>query len=158
MAVDPISIGLSTLSFISGASKSSSSEKAQQEAQRISWEEKIRAYEYNIGLAKREMTGMIGDIQREGAAFQRYQAAAIGASGAEIGAGTPLMMMIETAATIERDIARTRTAYEEQIKYYEQEIAEYKKLLKPWESAEKVREAKRKRTWGTVGIIDKKMG
>ena len=133
--VDPISGGIvagaaiDVLSFITGSSKSSKASKAQREAQIEGYKEKIRTYEYNIERAQTEMAGTVGDIQREGAAFQRRQLANIAGSGAEIGTGTPLMNMIQTAAGIERDVMRTKQAYGQEIEFYEQEISEYRKLL-----------------------------
>ena len=53
----------------------------------------------------------------------------MGASGATVGVGTPLMNMIETAAGIERDKARLTRAAELEIEYREGEIAATEELL-----------------------------
>lgn len=109
-----------------GSSKAAEQSEAAYEA---SLEEKIRAYEFNIGQKKEEIGQLRykggetrADIRREGEQFMRGQAATIGASGAEIGVGSPLMTMTETAESIERDIIRTQRLEEMEIKKRRQEI------------------------------------
>lgn len=115
---DPISLiglGVSAIGTFGGMSASKKAEKTMTA-------EKIASYEYNIERIKEETAGTVGDITREGAAYGRQQRAAIGASGAEIGSGTPLMAMIETASSIERDISRVKRAAQLETEYYEREI------------------------------------
>jgi len=85
-------------------------------------EEKIRTYQYNIQRIKEETAGRVGDITREGKMYERGQRAAIGFSGAEIAGGTPLMAMVQTAASIERDITRTKRAAQLETEYYQEMI------------------------------------
>ena len=113
-----MSLILDAVGLVTGIASESERKKAEQAAD----EEKIRAYQYNIERVKEETAGQVGDIKREGAAYTRGQSAAIGASGAEIGSGTPLMAMIETASSIERDITRVKRAAQLETEYYQGEI------------------------------------
>ena len=131
-----------TIGGMAGSAKAAEQSEAAYEA---SLEEKSRAYKFNIGQTKEEI-GQIkyagqetrADIRKEGDQFLRGQAAAIGASGAVIGVGSPLMTMIETAESIERDLLRTQRLEEMEIKKRKQkitfmkgEIKEISKILNP---------------------------
>ena len=120
---DPISLLLGGISTITGIASYSS----QKSAEEIERQEKIAGYEYNIERVKEETTGQVGDIKREGAAYGRQQSAAIGASGAEMGSGTPLMAQIQTAASIERDVTRIKRGAQLETEYYQEQID----ILKP---------------------------
>lgn len=126
-----------------GMSQSKKAREREVKAYLSSLEEKHRAYEFNIGQTELEI-GQIkyasqekrADIRREGDQFLRGQAAAIGASGAVIGEGSPLMTMIETAESIERDILRTQRFEQmaikerkKKIKYMEGEVGELEEIL-----------------------------
>ena len=126
-----IGTGVSGAFGMAGLSQSQQAYKAQQEAQIAGWEEKIRSHEYNIERIKEELSGQLGDITKGGERFQRLERAYMGASGAEIGTGIPLMNMIATAAGIETSKRRLERLAELQIEYLEEEIAETEELLKP---------------------------
>ena len=147
--MDPFTIifgGMSMLSGISGMAGSSKAHEQQERAQRAAWEEKIRAYQFNIGQTEQEIEQLkyVGaetraDVRREGGRFMRGQSAAMGASGAAVGVGTPLMAMTEAAESIERDVLRvTRleemeiTKREEGIEFMEQEIDIHESMLGRW--------------------------
>ena len=120
---DPISLLLGGISTITGIASYSSQKSAEQAMD----EEKVRSYQYNIERIKEETAGQVGDIRREGAAYGRQQGAAIGASGAEMGSGTPLMAQIQTAASIERDVTRIKRGAQLETEYYQEQID----ILKP---------------------------
>jgi hypothetical protein len=127
--------GANFLAGIFGSSKSRSEQRAAEEATR---EEKIRAYEFNIGQTEKDIERVRyagqearAETRREGEQAIRGQAAAIGSSGASIGAGSPLMTMVEASESLERDILRLRRLEEmevekkeSQIEFMEQEIGE----------------------------------
>jgi len=115
---DPISLLLGGISTITGIASYSSQKSAEQAMD----EEKVRAHQYNIERVKEETAGKVGDIKREGASYTRAQDAAIGASGAEMGSGTPLMAQIQTAMSIERDVTRIKRGAQLETEYYQQEI------------------------------------
>jgi hypothetical protein len=129
--------------FLTGIFGGSKARKEQRAAQRAAWEEKIRSYEYGIEQTEMEIGQLqyVGqetraDIRREGEATMRGQRAAIGASGAAAGVGSPLMTMTQTAESIERDILRTTRLEEMEIEerrkgieFMEQEIEELEKNL-----------------------------
>lgn len=116
--MDPVSWIMVGTSVIGGIASHSQQKKAAE----VSREEKIRAYEYNIERIKQETAGTVGDIKRSGREFGIHQTAAMGASGAELGIGTPLMNMLETEASIARDIARVKKAAALETEYYQEEI------------------------------------
>jgi len=95
------------VSTIGGIAGSSAAQQQSEAAYKASLEEKLRAYQANIGMTKYAGETERADIQREGEQFIRGQEAAIGASGATIGTGTPLMTMIDTAQTLELDMLRS---------------------------------------------------
>jgi len=129
--------GAEFLTSIFGMGKSHSEQKKAEQATR---EEKIRAYGFNIGQTEKDIERVRyagqearAETRREGEQAIRGQAAAIGASGASIGAGSPLMTMVETSESLERDILRLRRLEEmevekkeSQIEFMEQEIEELK--------------------------------
>ena len=111
---------------IFGSGKASSEQK---KAYRESKEAQIRAYQYNVGATEKEIEQVkyLGqetraDIRREGGATKRAQSAAMGASGAVIGTGSPLMTMTETAESIERDLLRMRRLEQMEVEKREAEI------------------------------------
>jgi len=118
-----MSLILDAVGLVTGIASYSS----QKSAEEIARQEKIAEYEYNIERVKEETAGQVGDIKREGAAYTRRQDAAIGASGAEIGSGTPLMAQISTAASIERDVTRIKRGAQLETEYYQEQID----ILKP---------------------------
>jgi len=129
--------------LLSGVFGSSKAHKEQEKAQKASWEEKLRAYQFGIGQTEKDIEQLkyVGaetrvDIRREGGRFMRGQSAAMGASGATVGVGSPLMAMTEAAESIERDVLRiTRleemeiTKREEGIEFMESEIDVLKENL-----------------------------
>ena len=115
---DPISLLLGGISTITGIASYSS----QKSAEEIERQEKIAGYEYNIERVKEETAGRVGDERKEGATYMRGQSAAVGASGAEIGSGTPLMAMIETATGIERNVTRIKRGAQLETEYYQEQI------------------------------------
>jgi len=115
---DPLTLLMGGISMIGGIAADSAQKSAEQ-AQR---EETIRKHEYDIERIKEETAGQVGDIRREGATYGRQQSAAIGASGAEIGSGTPLMAMIKTASSIERDVTRIKRGAQLETEYHQEEI------------------------------------
>lgn len=144
--MDPFTLifgGIGALGTISSMVGSSKAQKEQERAQEAAWREKIRAYEFNIGQTEKDIEGLkyfsqekIVDIRREGSRFMRGQSAAMGASGAVVGVGTPLMAMTETAESTERDVLRAKREkklgveyLESDIEFMEQEIEEHKILL-----------------------------
>ncbi len=119
---DPIStlVNLGITLFSIGEQKDAqrSQDKVIQEqrlAERTQWRSDIRTYEFNIDQLGKD----IGAIRREGDDFQRLQGAAMGASGATLGVGTPLMNMIRTKAGIDIDIRDK----ESEIAFLQEEIA-----------------------------------
>ena len=139
---DPVSwlaigTGVNAIFGMAGLSQSKKAYEAQQEAQIVGWEATIRSHEYNIKRIKEELTGQLGDITKGGKRFQRLERAYMGASGAEIGTGTPLMNMMATAAGIETDKRRLERLAELQIEYLEEEIAETEELMEPGPSIPK---------------------
>ncbi len=118
-------------STIVGMSQQSKAQDEAEEAQRVQWETELETHQFNLDLVKEGLSTGLADITREGARFQRLQGAAMGASGATLGVGTPLMNMIRTAASIERDKAGlTRTA-ELEIAFRQGEIDKLNELLNP---------------------------
>ncbi len=104
-----------------GASQSKQAQEAQdkayeeqKKAQVAAWEADIRAYKFNIGQLGED----IGAIRREGEDFKRGQSAAMGASGATLGFGTPLMNMIRTQAGIDVNVR----GKEDEIAFLQEEI------------------------------------
>ena len=136
-------LGLGIIGTAGGMIGSSEAAAQSKAAYRASLEEKQRAYGFNIGQTEQEIGGIKyagqerrSDIRREGDQFLRGQAAAIGASGAVIGVGSPLMTMTETAEGIELDLLRTRRLEqmevekrESSIEFMESEIEEIGDLL-----------------------------
>jgi len=127
--VGALTLGLGVLGTVGGIVGSAKAAGQSEEAYKASLEEKYRAYEHNIGQTEKDIEGIKyfgsetrADIRREGDQFMRGQAAAIGASGAEIGTGSPLMTMISTAETIERDMLRATRLEELEIEKRESEI------------------------------------
>jgi hypothetical protein len=126
--MDAFSLLMGGISLIGGIASESAQKTAQQKAD----EEQVRKYQYDIERIKEETAGTVGDIKREGAAYTRQQSAAAGAAGAEISSGTPLMSMIQTATSIERDITRVKRGAQLETEYYQQEIEKLKpKKAKP---------------------------
>ena len=136
---DPVSwiaIGVSAIFGLVGASQSSQAQEQQDQAQadaeaaqRAQWETELATHQFNIDLTKEGLKTGLADISREGARDLRLQGAAMGASGATLGVGTPLMNMIRMAAGIEEDKARlTRTA-ELEIEFRQGEIEGLEQLL-----------------------------
>lgn len=114
---------------IAGIAQSAKSQKAseeafdyQKEAQKIQWQEEIDTHKFNIKRSGEEARGLIGDFQREGAAFSRGQMAAMGAAGAEVGSGTPLMNMLQTQAGTARDVLRVQRASDLEIEFAKEQI------------------------------------
>ena len=101
----------------------------QRKATIAGWESQLRTHEYNIERIGIELIGKVGDIRKEGERFQSYQLAYMGASGATVGVGTPLMNMIETAAGIETDIRNLERLADLERDYLESEIAATEELL-----------------------------
>lgn len=123
--MDPFTLifgGLGAAGTIAGMSKAKKSYQASQAAYyenllgyQASLESKQRSYEFNIGQIERDIEQVgyitqesIFDLRRSGGTLQRQQRAVMGASGAKIDVGTPLLEMTRTAESIERDITRLR--------------------------------------------------
>ncbi len=151
---DPITAILTLVSITSsviGLSESSKAQKSQDAAQQAQWQTELETHQYNLDLAKEGLRTGLADISREGARFQRQQGAAMGASGATLGTGTPLMNMITTAAGIERDKAGlTRTA-ELEIEFRQGEIDKLTGLINPPEPIEPLEPLKKKKPTSTGG-------
>jgi len=101
----------------------------EQRAYQQQMNEKIKNYQFDIQAAGLDIEHIqelkeenIADIQEEGARFTRQQRAYLGAAGAEIGTGTPLLTMLETAAGIKRNIERVKTEARQQTESAEQQI------------------------------------
>lgn len=136
-------LGLGIIGTVGGMIGSSEAAAQSEAAYKASLEEKVRAYGFNIGQTETEIEQVKyagqetrTDIRREGDQFLRGQAAAIGASGAVIGVGSPLMTMTETAENVERDLLRTQriegmevTKREDEIEFMESEVEEIEKIL-----------------------------
>ena len=131
---DPVSwiaLGVSAIFGLVGASQSSQAQDEADAAQQAQWQTELETHQYNIDLAKLQLQGGLADITREGARFQRLQGAAMGASGATLGVGTPLMNMIRTAASIGEDKARLTREAELKIEFAQGEIDKLNELLNP---------------------------
>lgn len=126
-----IGAGVKTVTSVAGYGKGKKAQKAQKEAQKIQWEEAIRTHQVNIDLAKHQAGVDIFGLQSEGAQFARGQMAAMGAAGAEVGSGTPLMNMLQTQAGIARDVLNVQKALDIEVEYREEEIAQLEKNLNP---------------------------
>lgn len=130
-----IGLGVSAISSIASSSKQKKAQDKQDKAQQAQWETELATHEYNIDLAKLQLTGDVSDIREGGATTQRKRLAAMGASGATLGTGTPLMNMIRSAAGIERDITDVTRAAELEIEFAESEIEGLEDLIDPPETA-----------------------
>jgi len=131
---DPISLiglGVAIIGGIAGASASNKAQKEQEKAQKAQWQTELDTHQYNIDLTKQQLTENLADIGATGRATQRKQFATMGASGAEVGVGTPLMNMIETAAGIEKDKTGATRAAELEIEYRQGEIDKLTDLINP---------------------------
>ena len=131
---DPISwitLGVIAITGLASSSQQNQAQADQEAAQQAQWQTELETHQFNLDLAKEGLSTGLANISREGARFQRLQGAAMGASGATLGFGTPLMNMITTAAGIERDKAGlTRTA-ELEIEFRQGEIDKLNELLNP---------------------------
>ena len=144
----PAIIGLGgLLTSVIGGGKAAKGAKEQaefnKEITQAQMQEKVDVYQHNIGQTQKDIasiqrvTGeLVGDIQREGRKFTQEQSAALGASGATIGSGTPLDTLIETEASIQRDILRTETTGQEviaqkqsEIGFMEEQVGKYGSLM-----------------------------
>jgi len=143
--VVPVLMGLGLGQSIIGGGKAAKGAKEQAAFQKkitqAGMEEKVATYQHNIGQTQRDIasiqrvTGeLVGDIQREGQKFTQEQSAALGASGAVIGTGTPLDTLIETEASIQRDVMRTETAGQEEVTKRQEEIGFMEKEVGRYES------------------------
>lgn len=155
--------GTSALTSIIGGMKAGKSQKmsesaaaAQQEATEFGYAEKIRTYEYNIEQIGEGAKNLIGDIKRESATFQRKQMAAMGAAGAEVGSGTPLMNMLATEAVIAGYLSETARAADKQIEFMKGEIEEYEEeLMKTTGGQVQLRKRKTPKGTGYEGELGK---
>jgi hypothetical protein len=139
------SFGLGALSFISGASKSSKAQAAQEEAFKMGIEDKISAYQRNIDIANINLSQLqsskefsIWGMEQQHAQMEKDVKAAIGASGAALGAGTPLdyMNAMYEAQRRAREEQEQFFGYEEEkiasdIEWFESEIGRYEDILNP---------------------------
>jgi len=130
-AVIAIASVVGALTSVVSTSQSAQSQQFQEQGVQAEWQSKIDTAKYNIERSKEEARILTGDIQREGALFQRGQMAAMGASGAEVGSGTPLMNMLQTQAGIARDVLNVQRASQMEIEYLESEIELYESYLTP---------------------------
>ncbi len=158
---DPVSwiaIGVSAIFGLVGASQSSQAQAEQDKAQadaeaaqRAQWETELATHQFNLDLAKEGLSTGLADFTREGARDLGLQGAAMGASGATLGVGTPLMNMIRMAASIERDKAGlTRTA-ELEIAFRQGEIDKLTGLINPPKPIEPLEPLKKKKPTSTGG-------
>ena len=163
----PVIGGISLFTSILGGGKQRKAAKESFEFQKKAYqegiEEKVRTYEFNVGQTETDIgrirqleSERVGDITREGRRFTQHQSAALGASGAVVGAGTPLDIMKETAANIERDILRTQEAAgyeiekrEQGIEFMKSEITEYKTLLDELNPKPRPQPQQPKKVYGT---------
>ncbi len=133
---DPVTLTLIQMgiggitSIVSGSQQKKAQDEAE-EAQRAQWETELATHQFNIDVAKKGLREGTADISREGARFTRLQNAAMGASGATLGFGTPLMNMISTAAGIERDKSRLAAQTQLDIDFAQGEIDKLNELLNP---------------------------
>ena len=133
-----ISLLVGGTSAIGGASKRSKAQTEQDEAQadaeaaqRAQWQTELATHQFNIKVAEKGLREGTADISREGARSQRLRGAAMGASGATLGFGTPLMNMISSAAGIERDKSRLAAQTQLDIDFARAEIEKLSELLVP---------------------------
>ncbi len=127
-----ITAGATTASIVSQGEAREAQDKATaaaEEAQKAQWKTELETHLFNIDVAKKGLREGTADISREGARFQRLQGAAMGASGATLGVGTPLMNMIRTAAGIERDKSRLAAQTQLDIDFAQGEIDALTELL-----------------------------
>lgn len=115
----------------------------QQQAQKAQYESDISTYQYNIeqaeediGATTEEKEYEIGTFGRESEKILRGQREAVGASGATIGAGTPLDVMERTALEQEEMASAIEKSYQTKIKklglekeFYGEQITQTESLL-----------------------------
>ncbi len=129
-----ITAGATTASIVSQGEAREAQDKATaaaEEAQKAQWKTELETHLYNIDLAKEGLRTGLADFTREGARDLRLQGAAMGASGATLGVGTPLMNMIRMAAGIEEDKAGLKRTAELEIEFRQGEIEGLTELLGP---------------------------
>ncbi len=138
--ISPILIGIGVITSLAGMSQQKKAQRSQDKAQaaadtaqQAQWQTELETHQFNIDIAKKGLREGTADISREGARFQRLQGAAMGASGATLGFGTPLMNMITTAAGIERDKSRLAAQTQAEIDFRQGEIDALNLLLNPVE-------------------------
>ena len=131
-----IGLGVTAIFGLVGASQSSqaqadadAAQAAAEEAQEAQWQTELETHQFNIDIARKGLREGTADISREGARSLRLQGAAMGASGATLGTGTPLMNMISTAAGIERDKSRLAAEAQLEIDFRQGEIEGLEQLL-----------------------------
>jgi hypothetical protein len=139
------SFGLGALSFISGASKSSKAQAAQEEAFKLGIEDKISAYQHNIEISEINLAQLQGvkkealwGLEQQHAQTEKDVKAAMGASGATLGAGTPLDYMnamyeaqMREQAGLEAYFESEEAELESHLSWFEEEIARYEDILNP---------------------------
>ena len=102
----------------------------QKQAQREQWRSEIRTHTFNIGQAKKDMSKALLDTYKSGALHLREKKAWLGAAGAEVGSGTPLMNMIQAKTDIELEAIAIKQTYEPEIEFMESEIENLQDQLK----------------------------
>ena len=114
-----LNLGASILGF--GASQKSKKE------QRAAYKESLREKREFHKASAESVAYDIEEVKRQGKQTQHEQAAAMGAAGATIGAGTPLQVQMQTAQAIEADVAQLTS----QMEYHTGEAEHYETLLTP---------------------------
>ena len=129
--IPPVMAAIGLVTSVASLAQGSKAASEQEKAQRVQWQTELETHQFNLDLAKEGLKGGLADISREGARFQRQQGAAMGASGATLGVGTPLMNMISTAAGIEQDKTRLTRSAELEIEFRQGEIDKLNERLNP---------------------------
>lgn len=112
-----------------------------QKAQKAQYESDIATYQYNIERAESDIEALqaekeekIGTYWEEAQAFSRKQKAALGASGAVMGEGTPMEVMERTAQRQESEAAAIERSYRAEIEGLEEEKEFYGEQVEKTES------------------------
>ena len=91
-------------------------------------EENIAQGERDIAYIKEQTTATIEDIKKGGQQFIHRQKAAIGAAGVKLTGESPLLLLQETAAKIDEDIARLKKASKHEIERIESAGEQYQSM------------------------------
>jgi len=109
-------------------------QKAQYKSDIATWQSNIEQAKADIEATKSEMSDVLGVKQMEQEQYARGERALFGASGVEMGTGTPLEVMERTAKRQELEYSAIKGSYEAKIEGYELEKEFYGEQVEKTES------------------------